>query len=68
MHIVKEGGSNYDLLLLFTESGYEKRWKYFLDLSGTITFDTRKIRQTWVVTEGRYPTGTTERDETRDSH
>ena len=68
VHIVKEGGSNYDLLLLFTESGYEKRWKYFLDLSGTITFDTRKIRQTWVVTEGRYPTGTTERDETRDSH
>ena len=52
VHIVKEGGSNYDLLLLFTESGYEKRWKYFLDLSGTITFDTRKIRQMWVVTDG----------------
>ncbi len=51
VHIVKEGGSNYDLLLLFTESGYAKRWKYFLDLSGTITFDTRKIRQTWEVAE-----------------
>ncbi len=51
VHIVKEGGSNYDLLMLFTETGFENRWKYLGDLSGTIIFDTKKIRQTWVVAE-----------------
>jgi hypothetical protein len=51
IHIVKEGGSNYDLLMLFTEDGFENRWKYLADLSGTIFFDTKKIRQTWVVAE-----------------
>ena len=51
IHIVKEGGSNYDLLMLFTETGFENRWRYLADLSGTIFFDTKKIRQTWVVAE-----------------
>ena len=51
VHIVKEGGSNYDLLMLFTKTGYENRWRYLGDLSGTIFFDTKKIRQTWVVAE-----------------
>lgn len=51
VHIVKEGGSNYDLLMLFTKTGFENRWRYLGDLSGTIFFDTKKIRQTWVVAE-----------------
>ena len=51
VHIVKEGGSNYDLLMLFTKTGYENRWRYLADLSGTIFFDTKKIRQTWEVAE-----------------
>ena len=51
IHIVKEGGSNYDLLMLFTETGFENRWRYLADLSGTIFFDTKKIRQTWEVAE-----------------
>ena len=51
IHIVKEGGSNYDLLMLFTATGFENRWRYLADLSGTIFFDTKKIRQTWVVAE-----------------
>lgn len=51
VHIVKEGGSNYDLLMLFTKTGFENRWRYLADLSGTIFFDTKKIRQTWVVAE-----------------
>ncbi len=51
VHIVKEGGSNYDLLMLFTKTGFENRWRYLADLSGTIFFDTKKIRQTWEVAE-----------------
>ena len=51
VHIVKEGGSNYDLLMLFTKTGFENRWRYLGDLSGTIFFDTKKIRQTWEVAE-----------------
>lgn len=51
VHIVKEGGSNYDLLMLFTKTGFENRWRYLGDLSRTIFFDTKKIRQTWVVAE-----------------
>lgn len=51
VHIVKEGGSNYDLLMLFTKTGFENCWRYLGDLSGTIFFDTKKIRQTWVVAE-----------------
>ena len=51
VHIVKEGGSNYDLLMLFTKTGFENRWRYLGDLSGTIFFDTKKIRQNWVVAE-----------------
>ena len=51
VHIVKEGGSNYDLLMLFTKTGFENRWRYLGDLSGTIFFDPKKIRQTWVVAE-----------------
>lgn len=49
IHIVKEGGSNYDLLMLFTEDGFENRWKYLTDLSGKIYFDIKKIQQTWQV-------------------
>ena len=49
IHIVKEGGSNYDLLMLFTEAGFENRWKYLTDLSGNIYFDIKKIQQTWQV-------------------
>lgn len=51
IHIVKEGGSNYDLLMLFTEDGFENRWKYLTDLSGKIYFDIKKIQQTWQVAE-----------------
>ena len=49
--LLKEGGANYDVLLLLSKEAEQVKEKYIKNLFGSIVFDAKKIQETWEIIE-----------------
>ena len=49
IHIIKEGGAHYDIIMLLNESGTKFKWTYLQAFLESINFDSKRISQTWEV-------------------
>lgn len=51
IHVIKEGGAHYDIIMLLNEDGAKRNWTYLQSFLENIRFDSKRIRQTWEVIE-----------------
>ncbi len=49
IHILKEGGSHYDVIMLLNESGIALKGYYIQQVLANIHFDKKRIQETWEV-------------------
>lgn len=49
IHVIKEGGAHYDIIMLLNESGTKFKWTYLQSFLESINFDSKRISQTWEV-------------------
>lgn len=53
IHIMKEGGAHYDIIMLLNESGSKSQWGYLQSFLKSIHFDAKRISETWEVIDAR---------------
>lgn len=53
IHIMKEGGAHYDIIMLLNESGAKFKWDYLQSFLESIHFDAKRVSETWEVIDAR---------------